>query len=245
MADLDWLRSSGLADSIVSLARAGRSVVGVCGGYQMLGRTIRDPERVESCTPETTGLGLLPTTTTFRQFKETHQVSGIVEVDRHCGGCAGQSLRGYEIHMGDTSGGSPWLRITQRTRGRVSVMDGAVSDDGRIWGTYLHGLFANDAFRRAWLRSLAAGSGDRPPICNGAEPNDEPSGTADQLDASLDRLADSVESALAMQQLEKIIAVSPKTRPGLCADNLFVAELARVPTSRHDDLNSGEFSYER
>jgi adenosylcobyric acid synthase len=181
----------------------------------MLGQTIRDPERVESGTAETAGLGLLPTTTTFRRFKETHQVSGVVEVDRHCGGCAGQSLRGYEIHMGDTSGGSPWLRITHRTAGRVSVMDGAVSDDGRIWGTYLHGLFANDGFRRAWLRSLAAGSGDWRPMCNGAEADDEPRGSADQLDAALDRLADSVESALAMHQLDEIIDASCDAKRGL------------------------------
>ena len=245
VADLDWLRSVDLANSIVELARRGTSVVGICGGYQMLGQTIRDPEQVESSTQETAGLGLLPTTTTFKRIKESHQVCGTVEIDRHCPGCLGQSLTGYEIHMGNTSGGSPWLRITSRATGVVSLRDGAVSDDGRIWGTYLHGLFANDGFRGAWLRSLAAGWEGPRPISNGAEAHDEPSGSADRLDAALDRLADSVDSALAMQQLETIIGVSPHARPGRRADNVFVAELARAPTSRHHPLNSGEFRYER
>jgi adenosylcobyric acid synthase len=211
VADLDWLRSVGLADSIVELARRGTRVVGICGGYQMLGQTIRDPEQVESSTRETAGLGLLPTATTFKRIKESHQVCGTVEVDRHCRGCRGQSLTGYEIHMGDTSGGSPWLRITSRASGVVSLRDGAVSDNGRIWGTYLHGLFENDAFRRGWLRALGADS-PGPPETNGrAETARDSTDSAGRLDAALDQLADDVESALTIHRLDEIINASQET----------------------------------
>jgi adenosylcobyric acid synthase len=216
IADLDWLRSAGLLDSIVELARRGVSVVGICGGYQMLGLTICDPERVESGTGEAAGLGLLPTTTTFRRIKETHQVSGTVEVDRHCRGCLSQSLRGYEIHMGDTAGGSPWLRITSRTSGAVSLTDGAVSDDGRIWGTYVHGLFDNDEFRRAWLRSLEVDSRVSRSTGSAAENPSDSTGSADRLDAALDQLADSVESALAMDQLDDIITIGASQEISTC-----------------------------
>ncbi len=208
MADLDWLRSVGLADLIAELARRGTRIVGICGGYQMLGRTICDPERVESATGETAGLGLLPTTTIFKRVKESHQVSATVEVDRHCRGCRGQQLSGYEIHMGDTSGGSTWLRITSRTTGAVSLADGAVSDDGRIWGTYLHGLFDNDGFRRGWLRSLEVDSPVSSETNGSTETARDSTDSAGRLDAALDQLADSVESALEMQQLEDIINAS-------------------------------------
>jgi adenosylcobyric acid synthase len=211
VADLDWLRSVGLADSIVELARRGTTVVGICGGYQMLGQTIRDPERVESSTQETAGLGLLPTTTTFKRIKETHTVCGTVEIDRHCRGCRGQSLTGYEIHMGDTSGGSPWLRITTRATGVVSLRDGAVSDDGRIWGTYLHGLFDNDGFRRGWLRSLEVDSPVSSETNGSAETAGDSTDSAGRLDAALDQLADGVESALTINRLDEIINASQET----------------------------------
>jgi adenosylcobyric acid synthase len=105
---------------------------------------------------------------------------------------SGQTVSGYEIHMGRTTGAQPWLEIITRGGQPTSQVDGAIAGDGRVWGCYLHGLFANDNLRRAWLASL----GWQPPTS--AAP---PLG----LDAAFDRLADHVEHALNMAQLEEII----------------------------------------
>lgn len=189
IADLNWLHSSGLADCIRQLAEAGAAVVGICGGYQMLGARVADPGRVESDQPECDGLNLLPTETTFLTAKTTEQVTATLG-----GGVGwlatldGQTVSGYEIHMGQTRSDSPWL-ILGRASGQP-VHDGGVSDDGRIWGCYLHGLFANDNLRRAWLHSL----GWR-----------DPGHPAATLDAAFDRLADVVEAHLDMNRLEAII----------------------------------------
>src|SRR5690606_24404599 len=120
----------------------------------------------------------------------THQVRGVVCQDRHCPGALGQQVEGYEIHVGQTFGGQPWLELT-RLNGQQAE-DGAVSPDGRVWGCYLHGLFANDAFRRSWLNRLAP-----------QDAND--TAYTQHLQASLDRLADAVEESLDMSQLEQIV----------------------------------------
>ena len=194
IADLKWLKVTGLADAICVSAKGGVSVVGICGGYQMLGRVLRDPEGVESAAAGAAGLGLLPVETTFVREKATFQVWA-----RVCGGpgwlgaAAEMEAEGYEIHMGRSTGGRPWLEITRRNGEPVSLDEGAVSDDGRIWGCYLHGLFANAALRRAWLDSLRGGA----VLAAVAAP--EPS-----LHDSLERLADAVEAALDMKRLEAI-----------------------------------------
>jgi adenosylcobyric acid synthase len=103
---------------------------------------------------------------------------------------AGEAVDGYEIHQGRTDGGRPWLEIAARNENPAGLLDGAVSDDGRVWGCYLHGLFANAGLRRAWLASLGRG------------PAPAPTGS---LDESLDRLADAVGAALDMKRLETII----------------------------------------
>jgi adenosylcobyric acid synthase len=105
---------------------------------------------------------------------------------------AGQVVRGYEIHMGHTAGGSAWLEIDERNGQPVSLPDGAISEDGRVWGCYMHGIFENEAFRRAWLASLGwDGPGSRVLPTAGQE-------------AAFERLADEVEAALDMKQLEAI-----------------------------------------
>jgi adenosylcobyric acid synthase len=167
-------------------ARAGVAVVGVCGGFQMLGRTIRDPDHVESAVNSMPGLGLLPVDTEFASAKITRQVSAqVIDGPGWLQALSGQILCGYEIHMGHSSGGHGWHEIQGATHA-----DGAISPDGRIWGSYLHGLFANDVFRRAWLGSLQSGRA---------------AGPAYDLDAALDRLADAVEAALDMKRMHEII----------------------------------------
>jgi adenosylcobyric acid synthase len=196
IADLAWLRAQGFAEAIRTLAEQGASIVGICGGYQMLGRVIRDSSHVESCEAEAVGLGLLPVETIFETAKATYQAQA-----RVMGGpgwlqkTGFPEVEGYEIHMGRTFGGRCWLEITHRNGVETNITDGAVSEDGRIWGCYLHGLFANTTLRHSWLASLSH-TWDK-----------QPTGVV-SLDQALDRLADGVEAALDMRRLTAILEES-------------------------------------
>ena len=193
VADLGWLRDAGLAEAIQECARRGLAIVGICGGYQMLGRAIRDPEHVESSEDSTPGLDLLPVETTFEGAKETHRAAARVEAGPGwLRDLAGQRLTGYEIHMGRTTGTTPWLTITERRGEQVQVADGAASRDGRIWGCYLHGMFENVTFRHAWLQSLG---------WQGGATGD----AAADLSGRLDRLAQDVEAAIDMELVGRIV----------------------------------------
>ena len=190
--DLNWLHARGLSTAIQKHAQDGVAVVGICGGYQMLGKIIHDPEQVESSTEHTPGLGLLTTETTFAPRKATYQA--VARVKGGPGwftGLQGQTIIGYEIHMGRTHGEDSWLEITSRNGQPANVLDGSANEDGRIWGCYIHGLFANTSLRRAWLTSLG---------WQASQP--EPANT---FMASLTHLTDTVEAALDMQYLENIL----------------------------------------
>jgi adenosylcobyric acid synthase len=190
--DLAWLHQNGLTQAIRELHTQGASVMGLCGGYQMLGEEVYDPERVESSQEKLPGLGLLPVRTRFHAQKTVTRSTACVS-----GGGGfwrelhGQTLEGYEIHMGQTEGTEPLLRIDQREDLLVEANDGACNQDGTVFGTYLHGLFDNDAFRRAWLKSL------------GGQPG-QVSFTEERLHA-YDRLADVIEAALNVEKLDQII----------------------------------------
>jgi adenosylcobyric acid synthase len=163
IADLEWLRATGLAARIRSLIDAGVPVLGICGGFQMLGRELHDPAGIEGPVPYINGLGLLNITTVFRPAKSTVPVTGVV---RHGGAlfgdCEETELSGYELHCGQTSEPSRDFATLRRPNGEL-VTDGAVSPDGRILGTYLHGLLANRGLRDALIRSLAVRRGIAPP----------------------------------------------------------------------------------
>ncbi|MHB1133691.1 MAG: cobyric acid synthase [Chloroflexota bacterium] len=161
VADLDHLRQVGLADAIVARARAGTPVLGICGGYQMLGQTLRDPLRVESPRAENEGLGLLPVDTTFAAEKSTERVCGAPPVlPGLLSLAAGEVVEGYEIHMGHSEvRARAALRLSERGGQAVEAWDGAVSDDGLVVGTYVHGLFDRPGFRGAVLRWLAERKG--------------------------------------------------------------------------------------
>ncbi|MBI5301258.1 MAG: cobyric acid synthase [Chloroflexi bacterium] len=155
LADLDWLNARGFAAAIRAHAHRGATVVGICGGYQMLGRVVRDPDRVESEREVSEGLGLLDVETIFLPDKATHQVRARVTGTRgFWRELQSQEVRGYEIHMGKTIGGDAALQIIERGDDACDEADGAVSADGKIFGTYLHGLFDNANLRRAWLNSI-------------------------------------------------------------------------------------------
>ena len=188
IADLDWLRQTGLADSIIDFATNGGVVVGICGGYQMLGQAIHDPIHVESQNDSILGLGLLPVVTTFAPQKATYQVCArVLNFESQ----AGEMIEGYEIHMGKTQSQTPWLEIVSRNGEQVRVPDGSVSSNGKIRGCYLHGLFHNDSFRQAWLKNLGW--------------QGEFVSQSVRFQESLEKLADAVEGALNMDLLEKII----------------------------------------
>ncbi|SHK87317.1 adenosylcobyric acid synthase (glutamine-hydrolysing) [Pseudonocardia thermophila] len=137
VADLDWLRRTGLAEAVVAHARAGRPVLGICGGYQMLGRRIADPHGVEGAEAE--GLGLLDLEIEFAPQKTLATPSGTAW---------GVPVTGYEIHHGQVvRSGDPHL------------LDGEGSDTGAVLGTHWHGLLENDAFRRLLLTRVAEQAG--------------------------------------------------------------------------------------
>jgi adenosylcobyric acid synthase len=197
LADLAWLTERGLDEAIRHLAMQGRAIVGICGGYQMLGGQIRDPEHIESNIEEMPGLGLLPVETIFAGNKAVYQSRArIMDEPSWLADLRGQTVEGYEIHVGRTRSDDSWLEITTRNGQLCQAPDGCISADGRIWGCYLHGLFANAPLRRAWLDSLPAGGGP-------AAADD-----ATLLDSALERLADAVEADLDMKRLETILAAS-------------------------------------
>jgi len=147
VADLAALRREGWDVDIIAHRRRGGAVLGLCGGFQMLGRRIADPDGVEGPAGEVAGLGLLAVDTVLTRDKRTVRVEG-------CHVASREAVSGYEIHLGHSEGPDcrrPFLQIDGRP-------DGAVSADRRVAGTYAHGLFASDGFRRAFLAGLGAGS---------------------------------------------------------------------------------------
>lgn len=153
IADLEVMRASGLADAIVAHAEAGTPVLGICGGFQMLGERLADPLGVEAAAgAEVDGLGLLPIATTFAAEKVTRRATGEVRAASGPWAAPGTPVEGYEIHMGRTEGvdGAPLTPLLRLG----DANDGSVSADGRIAGCYLHGLFHNTAFRHAMLTAL-------------------------------------------------------------------------------------------
>jgi len=145
VADLIALRQAGFHIDIAAHLRRGGAVIGLCGGYQMLGRTIADPSGVEGPPGRTEGLGFLDVETVLSGEKRLEPVHGEA---------GGSPFSGYEMHMGVTTGPDCARPFARRSDG---TPDGAVSTDGRVIGTYIHGLFGDDRQRTAWLTRLGAG----------------------------------------------------------------------------------------
>ncbi len=164
IADLDWLVSRGLDKKILQLYKHGAFIVGICGGYQMLGERILDPQGVESASPEKAGLGLLPVTTVFSTHKETHRIRGVVQAQNGLlKEVQGISFEGYEIHMGGTDNppDSAAFCIKERSGQPCTwqEVDGCISPDGRVLGTYIHGLFHNQELCHGILKVMVGTKG--------------------------------------------------------------------------------------
>ncbi|MDO4288952.1 MAG: cobyric acid synthase [Eubacterium sp.] len=150
--DVIKLRESRLADEIIKKHEAGVPIIGICGGYQIIGREILDPHHVESHRERVEGLGLLDMITVLEAEKTTTRIEGTMVsnfLDMDMAGCP---VAGYEIHMGETTPSGEVTRFAALEDGRS---DGGVSADGMVMGTYLHGVFDNDDFRDKLLKALA------------------------------------------------------------------------------------------
>jgi adenosylcobyric acid synthase len=176
ISDLEFVRSEGWDIDLAAHHRQGGRILGLCGGYQMLGRTIADPLGMEGRKQTVRGLGFLDVKTVLTGAKRLGEISG-VDI------ATGMPVAGYEMHLGETTGPGldrPMLRLADGS-------DGCISDDGLVAGCYLHGLFGSDTFRGAFLAALGA----------------EPSRVAyeHQIENTLDSLADHLERSLDLDAL--------------------------------------------
>jgi adenosylcobyric acid synthase len=209
-ADLDWLRRRRLAERVVGLAAAGSLVLGICGGYQMLGRRLADHEGVEGPPGLVVdGLGLLPVETSFRGEKTTRQVTGrVAPLPGPLAGAAGSPVVAYEIHMGEsrvvTHAGRPLPNAPAFVLGDARP-DGCAGPGGTVLGTYLHGLLDNAPVRRAILSWAAA---------RGGRGLDTTGGPAVEAEREYDRLAAALRASLDVGRLYDIAGLAPPTRPG-------------------------------
>ncbi|WP_181707383.1 cobyric acid synthase [Chthonobacter rhizosphaerae] len=151
IADLAAFRAEGWDVDLAAHVRRGGRVLGVCGGYQMLGRRIGDPDGIEGPPGSVEGLGLLDVETVLTPVKALTRVTGRSLAD-------GAALDGYEMHVGRTDGAGTRRPFAEITDAGGARLDGAVSPSGAVVGTYLHGLFGSDAQRAAWLGRIGAGS---------------------------------------------------------------------------------------
>jgi adenosylcobyric acid synthase len=151
--DLLWLRERGFEQVLHRHAAAGKTVVGICGGYQMLGTSVHDPHRMEGSVTEARGLGLLPVQTVMDRTKTLVRAAGTCRLP----GLEGAEVRGYEIHMGVTTSRNsvkPAFSVGPESKPDSALHpDGSIDSAGRVWGTYLHGLFENDGFRTRFLEN--------------------------------------------------------------------------------------------
>ncbi|OCL26137.1 cobyric acid synthase CobQ [Orenia metallireducens] len=203
LEDLEYLYQSKVAEEVIKRARAGTMVIGICGGYQMLGKSIYDPFQVESKKENIDGLGLLDVITTLEQQKTTSQVKAkLLFKDIFSEEYEGV-LEGYEIHMGQSKLGaesSPLLEIINQSGKESSIIDGAYNQRGNVWGTYLHGIFDNDHFRRSFINKLRANKGLAPI-------KSTPFNVRAEREQVYDKLAQLVRENLDMQKLYQIMGV--------------------------------------
>ncbi len=197
-ADLEYLHASGFARWIHEYIEAGGIVIGICGGYQMLGKRIFDPCDLESSSPSVEGLGYFPVETVFKAEKITKQVTTI-----HLK--SGQEVSGYEIHMGETNplwDTDPVFEVIQSGNNKTSISEGCAVLSGRVWGTYLHGVFDNKGFLRYFLNNLRVKKGLAMRL-------DEP--VLGEKDELYDRLADVIRTSINMDLFYKILGSSLKS----------------------------------
>lgn len=200
--DLLYLKEKGLDKEIQILAQRGVPVVGICGGYQMMGKMLCDPWGTEAGIGDVSGLELINMETTFLAEKQTHQCTAQISCPSFLGNDSTPlELTGYEIHTGQVTLGpdvTPLLQITSRSGHRTCLEDGAAVNQGQIFGTHLHGLFDNSQLLLWWINYLRQRQGLKPM-------------QADQLpeqrDEKYDRLAQMVRQNLDMSKIYAIMGM--------------------------------------
>jgi adenosylcobyric acid synthase len=183
-ADLEWLRANGWQEALLRHLRYGGKVIGICGGFQMLGREVGDTRGIEGPAGASRGLGLLDVVTEIEANKQLRNTSGTLTLEQ-------APVAGYEIHAGVTTGSGlerPAARLDDR-------FDGAMSADGLILGTYLHGLFETSTARDALLRWAGLAGASAPDY-------------AQIREAAIDRLADAVEANLDVDRVFDLLHLS-------------------------------------
>jgi adenosylcobyric acid synthase len=188
IGDLAYLREQGWDADILSHVERGKPVLGICGGYQMLGAVIKDPDGIEGPAGQVQGLGLLEVETTMTPEKTLTEVTGRDLV-------SGAVMDGYEIHIGHTQGPDclrPWLDIQ-------GSEEGASSRDGLVRGCYVHGIFGSDAFRKSYLASIGAETSDLV--------------FEDVVDETLNALADHIEEHLDVEMIWALAAEIEQPTP--------------------------------
>lgn len=186
ISDLEFFRAQGWDIDLHAHVRRGGRVLGICAGYQMLGKLVLDPQRIEGHQESTRGLGLLDLTTTMTPDKQLRAVTGSDTV-------TGARISGYEMHLGISTGpatAQPMIRFDN------GITDGAVSPDGRISGCHVHGLFNDAAFRAAFLNTLGAKSSGQD--------------YSQRVEQTLDAIAETLASTLNIDALCAIANLAPK-----------------------------------
>jgi adenosylcobyric acid synthase len=197
--DLCWLEQRGFTRELRKRAEIGAPIIGICGGFQMLGATIDDPDGIENHGQPVgrTGLALLPVRTVLRSEKTVQRVRGSLRENFFRDvGLPQARFEGYEIHVGKTlyqNGARPLANIV-RQGATESVPDGAVNESGRVFGTYVHGLFDDDDFRHGFIRAARAAVD--------LAPAEKYTRVAAEREARIDRLADQLRKSLDMNPLK-------------------------------------------
>ncbi len=209
VADLMWLRESGLAAEVVARAERGGRVLGICGGCQMLGQRLEDPDHIESSVSSVAGLDLLPIRTRYRSIKTTADVRAVVARPSFLtkGLPANTRLSAYEIHMGEvesTAVDRAAFTVVSRNGVATTLADGAVDGQGAVVGTMLHGIFENPSVRASLLSSLGSTK---------SNPGSRPGSPVSTMDAEFDRLEMAVSSSLDMKTLWRLTGLEERKPP--------------------------------
>ncbi|MFC4775285.1 cobyric acid synthase [Paenibacillus sp. GCM10023252] len=220
--DLLWLEDTGLRSLVLEHVATGGFLVGICGGYEMLGERLLDPVGVESAVEAAGGLGMFPFDVTFSQVKRTVRVQGTARLYGVLRTAAGDTMRaetdgypidGYEIHMGEVT----WHRYQEQplllreqvigselagegeAEPEADYAEGAVSPDGRVWGTFVHGILHNDDYRRGWLNEVRR--------ARGWEPLSAELRFRERREAAFDRLAAEARAHLNIPAIRRIMGI--------------------------------------
>lgn len=207
MEDIISIRKNGIEEAIKAYSKCG-IIIGICGGYQMLGNIIKDPYGVENETKEIKGLGLLDVDTTFEKEKVTTRVNAdiastkvLANIEKYLVSNNKRRIYGYEIHMGSSickKNSTPLFNITEKNGNKVSYADGAINMDGNVMGTYIHGIFDSTTFREFLVNYIRNKKGMEMKVSQNYEHKRE---------KELDKLADIVRTSIDIDEIYKIMGM--------------------------------------